>query len=215
MKTYLKHHGIEGQKWGIRRYQYEDGSYTEEGKKRYGYTFVGEEDFTKKEKNNSGIKSGDDIIDAKWTAKKSKQAKQSKEKKKDNNDPKPKDDKKDSSNQPKSDSSNQSTSDPFKAAKILAQGKQMTNELQIIARDPKRGSIRINNKDYSNLSDDYMRKVINRKSLELQYGDVVGDNQYIMTGREKTREMLQTVGAIAGLGLTIANIWGILHSNNK
>lgn len=33
---YLMHHGILGQKWGIRRYQNEDGSLTEAGKKRYG-----------------------------------------------------------------------------------------------------------------------------------------------------------------------------------
>lgn len=32
----LVHHGIKGQKWGIRRYQNEDGSLTEAGKKRYG-----------------------------------------------------------------------------------------------------------------------------------------------------------------------------------
>ena len=32
----LYHHGILGQKWGIRRYQNEDGTLTEEGKKRYG-----------------------------------------------------------------------------------------------------------------------------------------------------------------------------------
>lgn len=31
----LRHHGILGQKWGIRNYQYADGSLTEEGKKRY------------------------------------------------------------------------------------------------------------------------------------------------------------------------------------
>jgi hypothetical protein len=31
----LKHHGISGQKWGVRRFQNEDGTYTEEGKKRY------------------------------------------------------------------------------------------------------------------------------------------------------------------------------------
>ena len=29
----LTHHGIKGQKWGVRRFQNEDGSYTEEGKK--------------------------------------------------------------------------------------------------------------------------------------------------------------------------------------
>ena len=32
----LEHSGIKGQKWGIRRFQNEDGSLTEEGKKRYG-----------------------------------------------------------------------------------------------------------------------------------------------------------------------------------
>lgn len=31
----LYHYGIKGMKWGVRRYQNEDGSYTEEGKKRY------------------------------------------------------------------------------------------------------------------------------------------------------------------------------------
>lgn len=31
----LYHHGILGQKWGVRRYQNEDGSLTEAGKKRY------------------------------------------------------------------------------------------------------------------------------------------------------------------------------------
>lgn len=33
---YLAHHGIKGQKWGIRRYQNADGSLTAEGKARYG-----------------------------------------------------------------------------------------------------------------------------------------------------------------------------------
>ena len=32
----LSHHGIKGQQWGRRRFQYEDGSLTPEGKKRYG-----------------------------------------------------------------------------------------------------------------------------------------------------------------------------------
>lgn len=33
----LYHHGIRGQKWGIRKYQNPDGTLTEEGKARYGY----------------------------------------------------------------------------------------------------------------------------------------------------------------------------------
>lgn len=32
----LYHHGIKGQKWGVRRFQNTDGSWTEDGRKRYG-----------------------------------------------------------------------------------------------------------------------------------------------------------------------------------
>lgn len=34
---YLEHYGTKGQKWGIRKYQNEDGSLTPEGRERYGY----------------------------------------------------------------------------------------------------------------------------------------------------------------------------------
>ena len=33
----LMHHGIKGQRWGIRRYQNPDGSLTKDGKERYMY----------------------------------------------------------------------------------------------------------------------------------------------------------------------------------
>ena len=33
----LAHYGILGMKWGVRRYQNSDGSYTEAGRKRYGF----------------------------------------------------------------------------------------------------------------------------------------------------------------------------------
>lgn len=36
-ELYLAHHGIQGQKWGIRRYQNRDGSLTAEGRRRLGY----------------------------------------------------------------------------------------------------------------------------------------------------------------------------------
>lgn len=35
MTTELYHHGIKGQRWGVRRYQYADGSLTPDGRKRY------------------------------------------------------------------------------------------------------------------------------------------------------------------------------------
>ena len=35
-RNYLEHHGIRGMKWGVRRFQNKDGSYTSAGKSRYG-----------------------------------------------------------------------------------------------------------------------------------------------------------------------------------
>lgn len=41
MENELKHFGIKGQKWGIRRYQNEDGTLTDAGKRRFGYDKLG------------------------------------------------------------------------------------------------------------------------------------------------------------------------------
>jgi len=54
MSNYLMHHGVKGQRRGHRRYQNEDGSYTQEGREHYGIgdgsrrssNFVSEKSFT-------------------------------------------------------------------------------------------------------------------------------------------------------------------------
>lgn len=33
-ENYLSHHGVKGQKWGVRRFQNKDGSLTDAGKKK-------------------------------------------------------------------------------------------------------------------------------------------------------------------------------------
>lgn len=38
--VHLEHHGIKGQKWGVRRFQNPDGSRTSEGKKRYSNDYT-------------------------------------------------------------------------------------------------------------------------------------------------------------------------------
>ena len=45
MQNYLAHHGIKGQKWGVRRFQNIDGSLTPAGKKRYGEWKPGKKTF--------------------------------------------------------------------------------------------------------------------------------------------------------------------------
>ena len=43
-QPYIAHHGIKGQKWGVRRFQNADGSYTQAGRERYGIGDGSEQD---------------------------------------------------------------------------------------------------------------------------------------------------------------------------
>lgn len=141
----LGHSGIKGQRWGIRRYQNEDGSLTEEGKKRYGTP----------ETYRAVAKEASSLEEATKGA-----------------------------------SSAVST-----AASII---------------NTQRGSKAIR-KDYSNLSDKELQEKINRLNLERAYGDLSGDTKYVKTGKEKAREILQTVGATLAIASTAIAIYAQLH----
>ena len=60
--SYLMHHGIKGQKWGVRRYQNRDGTYTSEGKRRRNGTELtvhsGQKLIRISEPNDTSIKEG-------------------------------------------------------------------------------------------------------------------------------------------------------------
>lgn len=66
----LKHHGILGQKWGVRRYQNKDGTLTNAGKQRYQADLEDAKRLGKTHANleaktralRSGIKSGNQIL---------------------------------------------------------------------------------------------------------------------------------------------------------
>lgn len=45
--SYLEHHGVLGMKWGVRRYQNEDGSLTSAGRRRYGTSDASPESIAK------------------------------------------------------------------------------------------------------------------------------------------------------------------------
>lgn len=141
----LYHSGIKGQKWGIRRYQNEDGSLTEEGKKRYGTP----------ETYRAVAKEASSLEEATKGA-----------------------------------SSAAST-----AASII---------------NTQRGSQAIR-KDYSGLTDQELQRRVNRLNLERAYGDLSGDTKYVKTGKEKAREILQTVGATLAIASTAVAIYSQLH----
>lgn len=127
----LAHYGIKNQKWGNRRYQYEDGTRTPEGKERYS-----------KSKNNKGDNSFKDV---------SKLAKDS--------------------------------------------GKAVTE----LSKNIPGKSTKVIKPDLSKMSDDELRKKVNRLTLEEQYGRLSGETKYKKTGSEYVRETLQTVGAVLGI----------------
>lgn len=148
----LFHHGIKGQKWGVRRYQNADGTLTDEGKVRYGGDSVDELKGKGLEKYKKDVKS-----------------------------------------------SGKAQTD------ILKEGQNIANTLASRMNET-RGSKRVNKKNYKNLSDEELRKRVNRLSLERQYGDLTGDAKYVMSGKEVTREILQSVGATLGIAASAVGI---------
>lgn len=100
----------------------------------------------------------------------------------------------------------QDIKDDTQAKKDILQSGKDTTTILSERMTPRQGSKKVNKKDYSKLSDEELRKRVNRLSLERQYGDLTGDNKYVMTGREKTREVLQTIGAILGIGVSAVTL---------
>ena len=131
---YLKHHGILGQKWGVRRFQNPDGTLTNEGKRRYKYYG-----------NSTKI--------------------------------------------------SKSTQEAINNAKNL-----VTSVDRIESRNKSK-------KDFSYLSDDEMRSLINRLNMEKQLSNLTEETK---NGKELTMDILTIVGSIAAIGASGVTIYSEL-----
>jgi len=153
-KKYLSHHGIKGQRWGVRRYQNEDGTLTELGQKHYNT----DGDYDSKYDKNSSDKLTRDY----------------------------------------------KMKDAAAAKAILNDTSKVANDAaNAVGNIGKNKSKAINNKDYSKIKDDELRARINRLNMERTYGELTGDTKRVKSGSDWTREILQTVGAVVGIGGTI------------
>lgn len=155
-KTYLVHFGIKGQRWGVRRFQNENGTLTSAGKKRYGNP--------KEHGNSIDNKEGKKILESDY-----KRA-------------------------------------DTEASKAILEGtsKSLNSAGDVVDSIGKRKSKAINKADYSKMSDQELRDKINRLNMERKYGELTGDTKLVRSGQDWTREILQTTGAIVGIGATIA-----------
>ena len=129
----LEHHGIKGQKWGVRRYQNSDGSLTSAGRRRYSSDALG---------------SARDAQNA--------------------------------------------------ASSAAGRLSSAANRSATAARDQAKAKI-----DLKNVSDDDLRKMINRLNMERQYKEM--STETIGTGRKALSNILSTTGDILAVGASAAS----------
>lgn len=105
---------------------------------------------------------------------------------------------------------------------MLKSGRDITNDLITITREVP-GTVRTNPKEtkinddrpYKEISDEELNKRVRRMQLERQYGDLTGDTKYVQTGKEQTRERLQTIGALLGIGVSVLTIYKSLKNKGS
>lgn len=180
---YLAHHGILGMKWGVRRYQNKDGTLTTEGRRRS--QVYGKNPLSTPAKKSSKKKKISDMTDDELIRDNRRHALEAQYKK----------------NHPEKKSKLQSSKE------AIDSGRQLTNQMKNLNQVVKNTRKRKNTKDLSEMTDDDLRRLINRKNLEQQYRNITYEPDKIDKGQAMVDEILDYGGtalAITSSALSIA-----------
>ncbi len=94
----------------------------------------------------------------------------------------------------------------FKMVKETSSGVKKSTEEASKAIPDRFAYMKSGHPNYDDLSDEYMNKVIKRKNLENDYARAVNEMQSKPSKGKVAKEVLQTVGAIAGIAVSVATV---------
>lgn len=209
---YLMHHGIKGQKWGVRRYQNPDGTLTESGKKRYGTTENFERAQEKKRRifrravAGTGVAAGvaAGAAGAAAGVKAVKSGKITKESAAGTID-------KLASKTIKNGKDKDNLSPAEKVTKDTQRGLENVGDL--ISSAQRKKQLKSANQDID-LSNEELRSRINRLNMEKQYKDLLRSSS-VDVGYEMIKENLNMTASVIGIAASIVGIVSTVHSMRK
>lgn len=228
----LMHHGILGQRKGRRRYQNPDGSLTPLGRLRYGVGGDREKKSSDEKKKDTSKKTHSDFVDAKegkdwktaeeYDKEQAKKVKKSSKNAKSNSESETKKETSDTKDKPETKKETSDTKAKEKkkedappdyetVGNALNKTSSLSKALagaQIRALQADKQRV-MKSLDLSNMTDDELRKAINRMSTEDTYRRLTAER--IEYGRQKTIDRLNTIGDIAAVGSSVIGLYAAIR----